>query len=857
MKKAILILLCSIYSILSIAQITNKESITHKDLVSWNKLESTISSENGKWVAYELNKEEGDGELHLYQTQKKRDYIYSRAYKSQFDNTSSHFIYLVQAHQDSIRALKKRKAEESEYPNDTLNIVSLSKMNSLKIPNVKSYKLPSDWGSWIAIHRETTVIAKDDSTSIVPSKEEGKKNGTTLTIRDLENGEEFNFPYVKQYKLAKEGKSILFETTGDSTIATGIHVFDCSTRKNQVIYEGKGKFKHLTFHESGNRVAFLVDSDTTDIEIRPFNVMLWEEEKLIKKVASNNSSFLKEDWIISEFQKPQFSKNGKHLYFGVKTAPEMKDTLLLKDEKPVVEIWNYTDERLFPQQKVRKKQIAEQSYLCGFNLESNQITQLSDETVPNTRLVNEGNADYVLGTNDMPYMRASSWEGFPIRNDIYIIGKENGQKELIQKGLRGRVSASPMGKYLYWYNHSDTTWNTYNVAQKQTTTITTNELGKFYDERNDRPMLPYSKGTMGWSEEDTYLYIYDEYDIWRFDMRGMSEPLKLTDGRTDGTIYRYVRLDSEERWLDITKPVLVRTFNERNKQSGYGRLDLQTGTYEQLINGDYSVNRRVTKAKNADTYIIRRSTYQKYPNLELTDSRFKKIDQISDANPQQSNYSWGSIELVQWTSTNGKQLQGMLVKPDNFDPNKQYPMIVNFYERSSDRLHAHRFVDRDRIGGQGHSWGGYQIAHLVTVSDVFACAESGAPVVNMTSAYGGIRWGSGLSRMFQYEHTQSRIGGTLWEKHLNYIENSPIFRTDKINTPLLILHNDKDGAVPWYQGIEWFVALRRLDKPAWMLNYNDEPHWPVKLPNRKDFNQKMMEFFDYYLKDQKMPEWME
>ena len=157
------------------------------------------------------------------------------------------------------------------------------------------------------------------------------------------------------------------------------------------------------------------------------------------------------------------------------------------------------------------------------------------------------------------------------------------------------------------------------------------------------------------------------------------------------------------------------------------------------------------------------------------------------------------------------------------------------------------FVDPDRIGVQGHSWGGYQIAYLVTMTNVFACAESGAPVSNMTSAYGGIRWASGMSRMFQYEKTQSRIGGTLWEARDLYLKNSPVFYADKIETPLLILHNDEDGAVPWYQGIELFVAMRRLGKPAWMLNYNGEAHGLRREENRLDFARRMQQFFDHYL----------
>ena len=167
------------------------------------------------------------------------------------------------------------------------------------------------------------------------------------------------------------------------------------------------------------------------------------------------------------------------------------------------------------------------------------------------------------------------------------------------------------------------------------------------------------------------------------------------------------------------------------------------------------------------------------------------------------------------------------------------------------------FVDRGRIGVQGHSWGGYQISYMITRTNLFAAAEAGAPVSNMTSAYGGIRWASGMSRMFQYERTQSRIGGTLWDAQHRYIENSPLFQADKVETPLLMMHNDEDGAVPWYQGIEYFVALRRLQKPVWMLNYNGEGHGLGQRQNQKDWAVRMQQFFDHYLMDAPAPVWME
>ena len=166
------------------------------------------------------------------------------------------------------------------------------------------------------------------------------------------------------------------------------------------------------------------------------------------------------------------------------------------------------------------------------------------------------------------------------------------------------------------------------------------------------------------------------------------------------------------------------------------------------------------------------------------------------------------------------------------------------------------FVDRERIGIQGQSWGGYQTAYIITRTNLFRAAGAGAPVANMTSAYGGIRWGTGMSRMFQYEKTQSRIGGTLWDKPLNYIENSPLFFANQIETPLFMTHNDADGAVPWYQGIEMFSALRRLNKPVWMLVYNGEDHNLVQRHNAKDLSVRLYQFFDYYLKDAPMPRWM-
>jgi dipeptidyl aminopeptidase/acylaminoacyl peptidase len=297
-----------------------------------------------------------------------------------------------------------------------------------------------------------------------------------------------------------------------------------------------------------------------------------------------------------------------------------------------------------------------------------------------------------------------------------------------------------------------------------------------------------------------------------------------------------------------------------------------------------------------------------YPDAWVTNLNFESPRKLTETNPQQKEYNWGTEELVAYRSADGEELQGILFKPENFEYGRKYPMIAYFYERDADTLHQYRapapsastiniamyvsngycvfvpdiaykvgypgesaisaivsgvnkmidrgYIDPKRIGIQGQSWGGYQVAYMVTESNMFAAACAGAPVSNMFSAYGGIRWGSGLVRQFQYEKTQSRIGGTPWNSTLRYLENSPVFFADKVKTPVLMMHNDKDGAVPWWQSIEFFTALRRLDKPAWLCVYNEEDHNLVQRKNRKDWSVRMQQFFDHYLKGAPMPKWM-
>jgi dipeptidyl aminopeptidase/acylaminoacyl peptidase len=389
------------------------------------------------------------------------------------------------------------------------------------------------------------------------------------------------------------------------------------------------------------------------------------------------------------------------------------------------------------------------------------------------------------------------------------------------------------------------------------------------------------------------------------------KPLNLTNGygRKNQIQFRYQKIDREAYFISLKEPLLLRGFNELTKETGfYSSSALLQNNPAELISGPYSF-RSPVKAKNADVLIWTRSNFREYPDLYFSDLSFSGFQRISNTNPQSGKYLWGDARLVHWTSFDDDTLDGILYTPEKMDPGEKYPMLVYFYEKMSSNLYSHQipspsrstinfpycvsngyvvfvpdinykdgypgqsayncvvsgtmsmtdqfsFIDSDHIAIQGQSWGGYQVAWLITRTNLYAAAMAGAPVSNMTSAYGGIRWGSGMSRMWQYEESQSRIGGTLWEKTDLYLENSPLFHVPEIETPVLIMHNDNDGAVPWYQGIEFFVALRRLGKPAWMLVYNSEEHNLSKWPDRVDLSIRMMQFFDHYLKNAQEPTWM-
>ena len=868
----------------------------------WNTIENIKISNNGDWVSYELTPGKGDGTLIVYNTRTAEEIKISRAENARFDAGNNFLAFMIVPHADSIRQLKLADTDKDKMPKDTLGILVLGSQEIRKVARVKNYKIPEKGPSFIAYQMEKRSM-KEDSTLV---KKEGDDNGTMVIVANPSDSTEVQLPFTKEYSWSERGGKILLHQTGeDSTNVSLISIFNARNNEADTIVSDEGKYSKLSINEDGTLCAFIADRDTNDLDIKPFELMFWNSDSMqVNVIADTSSTFLFENWQVSPHFKPVFTEDDVRIFFGVAPEPLLKDTTLLDEEKPEVEVWSHTDGRLYTQQKLRVKRDREKSYAMYYDIQRDTVIRLAAKPIPDTYIADNLTGRYTVGTNNEDHLQPISWLGYDYK-DVFLIDLISGKQRRITKEIDGYPDISPGGKYIYWFAREDSCYYSYDISQLKLNKISDNQ---FFDERNDRPMTPYPSGMIGWTEGDLFMLVYDHYDIWKVDPRGRQTPTNLTHGRPFQTKFRHINLDRDVDYYPNDTTIMLKVFDEKDKYSGYAMLNIGNGDYRLIEQGPFDYTTRVVKAKDSDDLIFAKSSFERFPDLIHTDMSFGDQRIFTNANPQQSEYAWGSIELVEWTRDNGEVTKGLLVKPENFDPEKKYPMIVNFYEKSSDGLHRHRapyphrstinysyytnkgyvifnpdvhytngypgqscydavvsgtkamiekgFIDSTRIGLQGHSWGGYQIAHLVTKTDMFKCAESGAPVVNMISAYGGIRWGSGMSRMFQYEQTQSRLGATLWERPDLYMENSPIFNIDKVNTPVLILHNDKDGAVPWYQGIEFFVAMRRLGKPCWMLNYNDEPHWPLKRPNRLDFNKRMEQFFDHYLMDAPMPSWM-
>ncbi len=880
-----------------------KRPLDFSDYDGWKSIKDYKISPDGRWVAYEINPQEGDGYLYLYNTLSGQLDSVSRGRSALFSPENDFVAFRLVPPADTLRALELAGKKKEEMPKDSLCVWKLNTEERTFFAGVNSFRVPYKGGNWLAIKFDKSTLAKDTL------KRKFKSEGTPMLLFRPATGDSLRLERVTHYDLAREGKGGFFvESVGDSVEVTRVHGFDANRWALTQLFQRPGNAAKIASSGEAGQAALLYSPDTAKVKTYR---LLYRDDKSdgFSTIVDTMHAALDSGYCASQHGTLYFSRNGKRLFFGVQArpVPEPKDTLT-DDEKAHVDIWNWKDLRLQPMQKKQLKSDKKRTYLSVYQPRHKEVIQLAHEQVFPVTPMEHGNGDYALGYDSTPYLRASSWTGKRLR-DVYLTDVNTGEQSLLQQAVEGAHGLSPDGRHFYWYAPEDSNYYVMDVKKRKTRLLTGEIDVPLYDDWHDAPSDPRPFGVAGWSTDNRYLLVYDRFDIWKLDAKGKEAPLQLTNGvgRQKSIQLRYLRLDTDELAIDLDGPLLLSAFHIYNKRSGFYRL--QDAQLSVLTMEDASFGRPV-KARESETMLVQKGDFEHYPELYVTNTKLEDITSVSITNPQQKEYRWGNIRLVSWDGFNGEAHQGLLVTPEDMDTSRKYPMIIYFYERSSDRLHnyyapapsrstinwtfyasngyvvfvpdityrtgdpglsayeaimsgtqtmleRYPFIDAENMGLQGQSWGGYQTAFMVTRTNRFKAAMAGAPVSNMTSAYGAIRWGTGMSRMFQYEHTQSRIGATLWEALPKYIENSPLFFVPQIETPLLMMHNDNDGAVPWYQGIELFTAMRRLNKPAWMLVYNNEEHNLTRRANSKDLSRRMMQFFDHYLKGKSAPAWME
>lgn len=809
---------------------------------------------------------------------------------------------------------KKDKKKPEEMPKGGLVIVDLATFASTLVGSVKSVQVPSRGGAWIAYAKE----GKEATPPARPGASR-KEYGTELVVRNLASGQEAIFPNALEYAVSRDGQMILFAVSSKTEADNGVFALTPGGvgATPLALAQGPGRYLKLAWDREQKRAAFVSDRDDAAARTPRLSVYLWDRgTPAASAIVDASTPGMPPSLAVSDKGALAFSRDGQRLYVPA-APPAQAPTAAVEapptDEKVVLDIWNYRDDLVQPMQRIRAAQERARTYRGVYDIATRRYTQVSDPSLRTLVMSDDGTR--AVGFDDAPYRRMVDYDGS--YSDVYLVDARTGERKLVEKKWRGggfgpSFQWSPSGDFAVFY--ADRHWHALSAFDGSVRNLTRTLPVAFYDETDDTPDPPSSNGAAGWTKDSASFLVNDRYDVWQLFMDGRpAKNLTEGEGRKAKMVYRVERTeavleDDDDRGIDPGKPLTLRGENDVTHDSGYyrDRFDGETAP-ERLIFGSRNY-RFAGRARDADVFLVSASRFDEFPDVHVTDSTFKTLTRVSSGGTQMDPFLWGKAELVSFRNADGVALQAGLIKPANFDPKKKYPMIVYIYETLSQNVHNFvnpgpgtsinfayyasngyliltpdivytlgqpgedalkavlpaiqavadlGFVDEGNIGIQGHSWGGYQIAWMVTRTHRFKAAEAGAPVGNMTSAYSGIRWGSGMPRQFQYEQTQSRVGPSLYDAPHKYIANSPIFEIKRVTTPLLILHNDNDDAVPWYQGIELFLGLRRNGKEAYLLNYNGEFHGLRKRPNQKDYTVRMQQFFDHFLKGGPRPEWME
>ncbi|OBT10284.1 peptidase S9 [Shewanella sp. UCD-FRSSP16_17] len=887
------------------------KTLSLNDIMHFETLQQPVISDNGRVIAVEAMPDRGDSRALVNIAATQKQYVIDGGSALQLNSQGSFAIAKIEPSLLSAETLKKSELHSG------LVLLNTSTGEQQQFEKVKHAEFSPN-GEFVAIwfEVEKSEEADKEADKDDKAKVDEKDTGSKIKLIHLADNNVHEFEHVTQFAFDRVGKNFVVASNDiNNQRHTITKVNLINNTLNQLHQSQTQQFGELSVSDDGLWLAFTSGDAAVKRDEREYQLSIIDLKNSQVKPTPTT-----EEWTLNQYSKIFFSEDSLRLFVGrvpqvdkVVSLPEIKQQADLFDTEIVtglrnLKVWHGDDPKIKPHEVKQYSKELQRTYLAVLHVNANRIVQLADKDVPNVQYGEQKR--YLLATSDVPYQKMITWAGF--YQDVYLVDLNTGRKQqlLTQHPTNEMPTLSPNARFVAYYQQGQLFL--YDIAGVRRHTISKDISVSFANEDHDYPGNAPSYGFGPWLADGSGIIAYDKYDAWQFSSASFDGfMLTAGEGRKTSTQMRIEGL-YEDKNVPATiaqqQTVLVHGYNEKTKADSLYSAVVGVPGLTTLMETDAKV-KVLAKSKNADTIVYSKERYDLYPDLYTADIAAPQDGVKQTAlDKQRDDFNWASAELVQWRDADGRLTDGVLIKPTNYQEGKQYPVMVYFYRFMSDRLHSfphmainHRpnfawyadngyaiflpdirfevgypgasavkgltsgvqklidmgIADPDAVGIQGHSWGGYQTAFAVTQTNIFKAAVTGAPVSNMTSAYSGIRHGSGLARQFQYETGQSRIGESLFNSPQKYIENSPVFYAERIQTPMMIMFGDKDDAVPWEQGVELYLAMRRTGKDVVFLQYEDEPHHLKKYPNKLDYTIRMKQYFDHYLKGAKAPEWLE
>jgi len=895
-----------------------KPTLLPADYGKWETLGAGSLSPDGKWLAYEIRRASGDGELRIAPVAGGKTQVVAFCSSAAFSSDSRWLACsatVSESEQDKLR--KAHKPIQTK-----LTTVELLSGTTTTVDDVQSFAFAGD-GPYLAFRKYAPTPAEPAGNAAAAgggrggrggrggagegdSETERDPTGSVMLVRNLAAGVDTTFGNVTNYSWQDKGSNLAMTIGVDGRTGNAIEVFDPRAGSLRVLDNGPALFTALTWRKESSDLAALRSVKNEAYEGESYLALAWKNlgDKLTTKVDAPQR--------IVSTRAPQWSEDGSTVYLGVAPWPTKIAVKKSDDDPATVEVWHWQDVNVISEQKLTAARDRDRNAPAAWHLASGKLVQLSDNLKEDVRLPRTGSR--ALALDGVPYQNDAMFGRSFV--DVYKIDLDTGVRTEVARHLIPPVEFSPGGRYALNFREGD--FSVYDLDAGTSRNLTKDAKIALTNKENDYPVSQKpAYGVAGWTKGDRSVIVYDTNDLWEIAADGSGPAKRLTDGAAEEIRYRYVRIlpagggggrggrggAGNNEAIDLDKPLYLGMEGRWSKKTGYSVL--QNGKLDRLIYQDKSV-RGLEKAKDADVFTYQAGAWDESPNF-FAGSDLKAARKVSETNPFASQYAWGKAELVEYKNSHGDRLQGALYYPATYEKGKQYPMIVQIYEIESNQLHnwtapseratynptvwtqhgyfvfrpdivfkprepglsaldcvtsgvkkvlASGMIDAQHIGLTGHSWGGYETTFILTHSDLFAAGAVGGALTNLSSSVGEIYWNTGAPETNHVEVSQERMQVPLYEDPQAYIKNSATFVANRLAAPLLMEVGDHDGASDWHQDIEFYNAARRAGKPCLMLVYEGENHSVAQKANQIDYHRRINAWFDHYLKGAPAEAWM-